>query len=84
MFNVGNFLDKFKNIGFKEILLKEKIVKVVNELTAAGITLKDVTIKNGIVSIKVHSLGKSELYMKKRRILEKINEGESMELKDIR
>lgn len=84
MFNIGDYLEKFKNIGLKELLLKEKIVSVVNNLTKAGINVKDVTIKNGIVSIKIHPLGKSELYMKKKRILELVNENEKVPLKDIR
>lgn len=84
MFNISTYLEKFKNIGLKELLLKEKIVKVVNEYTKAGIATKDVDIKNGIVNVKTDSLAKSELFMKKKKILDVLNEGERVPLKDIR
>ncbi len=84
MFNIASYLDKFKNIGLKELLLKEKVATTVEKTIHISLKPQDVTIKNGVISLKLSSLEKSELFMKKNRILSIINEGERVKLLDIR
>jgi len=84
MFNISSYLEKFKNIGVKELLLKEKVAASVERIVKISISHKDVTIKNGIVTIKMKPMEKSELFIKKNQLLSAVNEGESVKIKDIR
>lgn len=84
MFNISSYLDKFKNIGLKEILLKENIVKTIKEKIGVEISVKDITLKNNVITIKMSPLLRSEVFMKKKKILDEINSNQSIKVNDIR
>ncbi len=73
MKSVGNFLDKFKNRAVKEIYNREIISKIIKDLSNIDIDIKNINISNGVLKIKLSSIEKSEIFLKKHQILKEIN-----------
>jgi hypothetical protein len=80
MFNIASYLDKFKNLGLKERLLKELIKEAVKEATRVNIEIKDINIKKDEIIFKVSPAIKNTLYIKKELILSKIKEKNTKEM----
>jgi hypothetical protein len=74
MFNISLFLEKFKNLGLAERLLKEAIRSSVKEVMKFDLDSKDILIKNGEVIFKVSPAMKNAIYIKKAAILKKMEE----------
>ncbi len=72
MFNISSFLERYKNIGIKEFLAKEALIKVIKDTTGASLQPKDVVIKHGVVRITSSPAFKSMLFTKKVRIIEEV------------
>ncbi|MEI6480581.1 MAG: hypothetical protein WCO12_03630 [bacterium] len=72
MDHISLFLKKFENLGFKELLIKEEIVKIVEKKCGVKILMKDVVYKDGQLSIKGSRSLKSELFLKKQEIIDEI------------
>jgi len=87
MFHLSDFLAKYKNLGLSERLSKEAFVYGVNEVLGKQFLKKDdVSIKNKIAYIKIPSLLKSEILVKKEGIFLKAKEmaGQAFQIEDIR
>jgi len=52
--------------------IRDTIIKIIEDKLGFKIDSKDVTIKNGVVTIKGSSYLKNELYMQKDEILEEL------------
>jgi hypothetical protein len=74
MFNIASFLDKFKNLGLGERLLKEVVRTSVKEVLDLDLDLKTIFIKNGEVTFKVSPAMKNAIYIKKAMILKRMEE----------
>jgi hypothetical protein len=74
MFNISQYLEKFKNIGGTERNLKEALAGAVKTATGVEIEVKNIIIKNGEAIIKVSPLIKNAIYIKKEKILKLVEE----------
>ena len=83
MFNISNYLEKFKRIYESETAKKEAVISVIKEVV--GITLKpeSVTLKEGVLQIKASPLVRNEINMKKPAILAGFSR-KDINIKDIR
>lgn len=84
MFNIASYLDKFKNIGQGEKLLKEAIIEAVREATGVEIEAKAINMRNGEAQLKVSPAIKSVIYIKKEAVLAKIKEKTEQRVLEIR
>ena len=85
MFNINSFLDKFRANLAKDSFLLEMIQSTIKKTTHIEIPIKNIHIKSGRVSIiGVSSVVKSELFLKKTDIIQKINnQGGYRNIRDI-
>ena len=84
MFNIAEYLTKFKNIGQSEKLLKEAIISVIKEVVGINLQLKEITIKGGEIVFKISPAVKNAIYIKKESILNKIKEKNIENINNIR
>lgn len=84
MFNIASYLEKFKNFGQGERLLKGAIISSVKEVLGLDLPTQSVSLKNGEVTFKVDPAVKNALFIKKEAILAKIKEKNSAIVNNIR
>jgi hypothetical protein len=84
MFNIASYLEKFKNIGLGERLLKEAIKTSVREVLNFELEEKNISVKNGEVVFKVTPAIKNAIYIKKQAILKKMEENGVKNIGEIR
>ena len=84
MFNIAQYLEKFKNFGFAERTLKEAILTSVKEAMNLELDKKDIIVKNGEVTFKVTPAMKNAIFIKKAAILKKMAENGVENVNDIR
>jgi len=69
MFNINQYLDKFKNLGQKEKDIKLAFISVVKKMIGVDIDIKEVDLSGGELIIKTSSNIKNTIYIKKEKIL---------------
>ncbi len=74
MYNIASFLEKFKNVGLKERLAREVIAQIVSEECGVPVSINDVQYKNAIATLKIPLSIKSQVFIKKGRILKRCKE----------
>lgn len=84
MKEISSFFDKFKNIALKEISKREAICSSIEKITKLKVEIKDISIRDGVVSLKGGSLLKSEVFLKKKQILDLIAKKTNTKIVDIR
>jgi hypothetical protein len=84
MFNIAQYLEKFKTLGMGDQSLKEALVFVIKEVVGVEIESKNVLIKNGEVIIKVSPSIKNAIFIKKDQIMKKVEERVGQKTLDIR
>lgn len=72
MFNIAQYLSKFKNFGGTERNLKEALVFAVNKVVGIEINVKNIILKDGEVIIKVSPAIKNSIFIKKDQILKEV------------
>ena len=70
--NIELYLKKFADFGLKEKLLKEEIIKAIKEETNIDLEEEDLNIQNGIVRVDVSGTAKTEIFIKKKNIQERM------------
>ncbi len=70
---IGDFLEKFKKIHQDSFNKKQGLLDIVNSVTQLSFTSADISVKNGILSIKASPAQKTELYMKKDKLLQALS-----------
>ena len=73
MFNVDDFLSKFKKIEPPDNTIRCYVVDVIFDVLSIKIKKQDIKIKNNIVYIKTNNIVKNEIFLNKQTILDKIN-----------
>jgi hypothetical protein len=68
-FNIKSFLDKYKNLKDPREE-KEKIAKILAGILKIEIPAENISIKKGILSIKADNYLKTEIFLKKEKLLE--------------
>lgn len=84
MFNIASYLEKFKNIGLGERLLKEAIRSSVKEVLNFDLETKNILVKNGEVIFKVSPAMKNTIFIKKDSILKRMAENGVENIGEIR
>lgn len=84
MFNISQYLEKFKNIGQSERLLKEAVFIIIKEVVGVEVEAKNISVRNGEIIFKVSPAIKNAIYIKKELILNKINERSASLINNVR
>jgi len=84
MFNIAQYLDKFKNIGQGEKAFKEVVFFAIKEILNIEIERKNISIQNGELILKVSPTLKNAVFIKKEKILNKIKEKTTQKVLEIR
>lgn len=69
MFNITQFLEKFKRLGFDKESQKKIVMDTLREMS---IPVEDVEIKNKVAKVKASSIVKNQIFIKKQKILQKL------------
>lgn len=83
MKGISGFFDKFKNVALKELKKREVIISTIASATGHTLDMKDISIKNEIILIQGSQALKSEIFLKKKKILERIS-SEGLSFVDIK
>ncbi len=84
MFNIAQYLEKFRNLGLGERRIKEAIKTSVKEVLNFDLETKDILVKNGEVIFKVSPAMKNSIFIKKEAILKRMEENGVKNVGDIR
>ena len=84
MFNIAQYLEKFKTLGLGDQSLKEAFVSVIREVVGMEIEEKSIIVKDGEIIIKVSPSIKNAIYIKKAQILKRVEEKVGQKTIDIR
>ncbi|MFA6397867.1 MAG: hypothetical protein WDK96_03445 [Candidatus Paceibacterota bacterium] len=71
--NISKFLEKFKIKLSSDDDRKDSILNIINETIGSCLEKGDIKIKNGVLFIKNSPQIKSEIFMKKEKILEQLS-----------
>lgn len=72
--NINNFLENFKNKLFKEEGFKDFIIETIKEKTNISLKKDQIVFVNNIIKTSVDSYLKTEIFLNKENILNKIKE----------
>lgn len=72
MNNLGNFLDKFKNLLGSSKFQKDAVISIIKSISGISLEEKDVEIKNHVVRIKASPAVRSEIFMHKQKIIDEL------------
>lgn len=72
MFNIGNFLEKFKNITPPDKYVKEVFITVVKSVVGIEIEKEDLDVRNGVIFISADPIVKNEIFLKKSEIMKNL------------
>ncbi len=72
MQKINDLLGKYKKLAIPNEDLRKKISDIIFEELKLEIDFKNVSIKNSIAYIKCESIERSEIFLKKKKILNKI------------
>lgn len=85
MQELKEFLHKHKNIAVEKLKEREIICNAIEKITKQKLDLMDIQIIKGTVSVKADSAFKSEIFLKKKMILDYIKKNfTNKHIKDIR
>jgi len=84
MFNISNYLSKFKSVLVSNKISKDVVSSIIKDVSRVTVDPKNVTIKSGVVYIKASPAVKSTLFVHKELILKKIKETSDNKLFDIK
>jgi len=86
MEHLSLYLEKFKRFGFKDQILKEAVISVVERNFGANIAKSDISLNEGIVRINISGPLKSELFLFKDKIQKEVIEilGDEKQMKELK
>jgi len=73
MFNISDYLQKFKNIHVEKSQFKDFIVELVKRELKSEINRDNIDLRKGVIYLKISPIQKNELFMKKQQILNEFN-----------
>lgn len=84
MFNIGDFLEKFKTFGLKEHEFKGICSEVFNQEFNIKFPAESFTYKNRILHVQASPAFKNTLFIKKEDIIKKLKLRTTLPIDDIR
>ena len=73
MQEIGKFFNKFNNSALKELNKREVICEILHKITQQKIEIGDISIRNATIFIKSNHGLKSEIFLKKKALLDAIS-----------
>lgn len=74
MFNISDYLAKFKNITPPDKFVKDELVVVVKDVVGIDIEKSDIDVRNGTIFLSIDPIVKNEIFLKKAEVLESLRE----------
>jgi hypothetical protein len=74
MFNISDYLAKFKNITPPDKFVKDELVSVVKDVVGVEIEKGDIDVRNGTIFLSVDPLIKNEIFLRKGEVMESLKE----------
>jgi hypothetical protein len=74
MFNISDYLSKFKNITPPDKFVKDELVSVVKDVVGVDIEKGDIDVRNGTVFISTDPIIKNEIFLRKKQVMENLKE----------
>ncbi len=72
MFNISQFLEKFKSLGATTFFARDAVKLSLKEVLGVEVSEKNITVKNGIARIEAAPLIRQMIQIKKATLLEMI------------
>jgi hypothetical protein len=83
MFDIAKYLEKFKVLGNSRNFLRNTVAESIQEVCGITINPQNIVVKDGIARISEKPIIKSEIFLKKVKILEILNEKVGRKIQDI-
>jgi len=83
MFDIGKYLEKFKKFSQSRDFLRNSVAESVKEICGIEIDPKKIEVKDGVARISERPIVKSEIFLKKAKILEKLKEKTENKIQEI-
>ena len=83
MFDIGKYLEKFKVMSQSRNFLRDSVAEAIQEICHIEIDPKKIEVKEGVARISEKPIIKSEIFMKKVKILLFLKEKKSIDIFDI-
>jgi len=83
MFDIAKYLEKFRTMSNSKIVLRNFVAEAIKEACAIDVDKKRIDIKDGIVRIKERPIIKTEIFIKKVKILDLLNKKTNSKVVDI-
>lgn len=74
MFNISDFLEKFKNITPPDKFIKDELIGAVRDIVCIDIKKDDINVRLGTVFLSVDPIIKNEIFLRKKEVLESLKE----------
>ncbi len=74
MFNIKDYLDKFKDLGLSNKENKEIVLATVYSLLKLKLSSDSLEIKDGVIIFKVNSIIKNSIYIKKTILMKELKQ----------
>ncbi len=84
MENISSFLEKFKKFLSSSVSVKQSVVEVLKDVLGVDVDTKSINIKNSFVFIKCSPALKNAIFLKKKLIIDGINQKTKASISDIR
>ncbi len=73
MFDIARYLEKFKKFSQSRDFLRNSVAESIEEICNIEIDPKKIVVKDGVAWISERPIVKSEIFLKKTKILELLN-----------
>jgi hypothetical protein len=83
MFDIAKYLEKFTRLSMTRGFLKESVVASVKEICGIDIDKNKIDEKDGIIRINERPIIKSEIFLKKTKIIESLEKKIGEKVTDI-
>ena len=83
MFDIGSYLEKFKKFSQSREFLRNSVSESIKEVCGIDIDSKNIEVKNFTAKIKERPIIKSEIFLKKEKILELLKEKTEGKILDV-
>lgn len=83
MFDIAKYLEKFKKFSQSRDFLRNSVSEAVKEICNIEIDPKKIAVKDGVARISERPIIKSEIFLKKSKILEVLKEKKHIDIFDI-
>jgi hypothetical protein len=74
MKSLGSFFEKFKSASIKEIQKRTTVSDIIKSEANIDVPMEKIVFANGVIKLKLSSIEKNQIFIKKERIIKLINQ----------